>query len=187
MNKLILTAAVAATFSLSALAQTPPPAGGAAATVVVTTATVESVDQATRMVTLKAANGDTVTFKAGPEVKNLAQVKKGDIVTSKHIRALALELKKGGGGTRSSTEQVAKAGAKPGEKPAGAIADQIVIVADVMKVDTKAQSVTLRGPKGNMVDLHVPDKAKFDQVKVGDQVEATYTEAVIVEVSAPKK
>jgi Cu/Ag efflux protein CusF len=139
------------------------------------------------MVTLKAANGDTVTFKAGPEVKNLAQVKKGDVVTSKHIRALALELKKGGDGIRSSTEQVAKAGAKPGEKPAGAVADQIVIVANVMKVDAKTQSVTLRGPKDNMIDLHVPDKAKFDQIKVGDQVEATYTEAVIVEVSAPKK
>lgn len=187
MNKYMLTVAAAASFTLAAVAQTQPTPAAAGATVVTTTATVEAVDPATRMVTLKAANGETVTFKAGPEVKNLAQVKKGDIVTSKHIRALALELKKGGDGIRSSTEQVAKAGAKPGEKPAGAVADQLVVVADVTKVDTANKLVTLRGPKGNSMDLEVRDPAKLSQIKVGDQVQATYTEAVIVEVSTPKK
>ena len=43
-------------------------------------ATVTSVDQATRMVGLKAADGSTSAFEVGPEVKNLAQVHVGDKV-----------------------------------------------------------------------------------------------------------
>src|SRR5512135_1538941 len=44
------------------------------------TATVEAIDQKTREVTLKGPKGNTITFTAGPEVKNLAQVQKGDQV-----------------------------------------------------------------------------------------------------------
>ena len=48
------------------------------ATVVEEKATVEAIDQSTRMVTLKGSKGNSVTFKASDEVKNLAQVKVGD-------------------------------------------------------------------------------------------------------------
>jgi hypothetical protein len=41
--------------------------------------------------------------------------------------------------------------------------------------------VSLRGPK-QTVDLQVRDPEQFKLVKVGDQVEATYTEAVALSV-----
>jgi hypothetical protein len=63
-------------------------------------------------------------LKVGPEVKNLAQVKVGDVVTSEYIRAVALELKKGGDGMRSSVEQPASAAAGPGQKPAGMVSKE---------------------------------------------------------------
>jgi Cu/Ag efflux protein CusF len=69
----------------------------------------------------------------------------------------------------------------------GAAAKQVVIMANVTAVNAKAQTVTLRGPKGNSVDLHVPDAAQLKRVKVGDQVEAVYTEAVAVTVEHKPK
>jgi hypothetical protein len=52
------------------------------ATVAEEKATVTAIDQSTRMVTLKGPKGDSVTFKASEEVRNLAQVKVGDEVKS---------------------------------------------------------------------------------------------------------
>ena len=55
-------------------------------------ATVVKVDHDTRMITLRGADGDEATIEAGPEVKNLDQLKAGDLVTAHFQRALALEL-----------------------------------------------------------------------------------------------
>ncbi len=54
------------------------------------------IDQATRVVTLKAADGKEYSFVADEAVKILAQVKKGDTVTASYSEALAYQLKKGG-------------------------------------------------------------------------------------------
>ena len=44
-------------------------------------ATVTAIDQATRAVTLQDAEGNSVSFVADDDVKNLAQVEVGDILT----------------------------------------------------------------------------------------------------------
>lgn len=182
-----LVAAAALATCLAAMAQKPATPGVAGAAAVKVRAVVESIDQSTRMVTLRGEDGVLTTFKAGPEVKNLAQVKKGDIVTSEYVRALALELKKGGDGIRSSVQTPASASAKPGEMPAGIVANQTVILANVVKVDAANKSVTVLGPEGRVLALDVKDPAILSQVKVGDQIEATYTEALMMSVSRPKK
>jgi len=56
----------------------------------------------------------------------------------------------------------------------------------VIAVNAKTQTVTLKGPK-HTVDLKVPDKGQFKLIKVGDQVQAVYTEAVAVSVEPAKK
>jgi len=65
----------------------------------------------------------------------------------------------------------------------------VKIVAEVIGMDPAHRTVRLRGPQGGVVDLAVRDPAQFARVKVGDQVEATYTEAVAiaVEPAAPKR
>ncbi|MGD9297765.1 MAG: hypothetical protein PVG47_10245, partial [Chromatiales bacterium] len=45
------------------------------------TSTVEEVNKADRLITLKDADGDLVTVKAGEEVRNFDQISKGDLVT----------------------------------------------------------------------------------------------------------
>ena len=50
-----------------------------------------------------------------------------------------------------------------------------------MVVNMKNQTVTLRGPK-QTVTLKVLDPAQFKNITAGDQVEATYTEALALAV-----
>ncbi len=172
----------------AALAQQPPTEAGqaAAASVVRITASVEGVDAANRTVTLKGPRGRVVTLPVGPEVQNLDQVKAGDIVVVRYLEALSLDLKKSGSGVRERTETQTVAPAKPGERPAAAEARQLTVVADVVGVDPKRQLVTLRGPR-RTVDLKVRDPNQLRLLKVGDLVEATYTEAVAIAIEpAPK-
>ena len=62
----------------------------------------------------------------------------------------------------------------------------VTTIADVAAVDAKTQTITLRGPR-RTVDLIVPDAKQFKRVAVGDQVQATYTEAVAISVEPSKK
>jgi hypothetical protein len=150
------------------------------------TASVEAIDKAKRLVTLKGPEGNSFVVEAGPEVKNFDQIKVGDLVVARYIEALTLELKKGGGAMREKVEREGAAVAKPGERPGAAAGRQVFVIADVIAVDAKKQTVRLRGPE-RMVDLKVRDPNQFKLIKVGDQVEATFTEAVALSVEpAPK-
>jgi Cu/Ag efflux protein CusF len=150
-------------------------------------AVIVSIDATYRIVTLKTASGKVVEVVAGPEVKNFDQLKVGQKVVAAYTEALSLELKKGGGGVRAVSEKASGVQAAKGDKPGAAGARQITVLADVVKVDTKTHLVTLRGPAGNQVDLHVEDPEQLKNIKKGDQVEAVYTEAVAVTVEPAGK
>lgn len=148
---------------------------------------VTAVDAPTRTLTLKDAKGQTTKLVAGDEVKNFAQIKKGDEVVVAYVRALTLELKKGNQPLEHN-ESVGAVRAEPGQKPQGAVAKQVHVTSDVVAVDPKGMTITLKGPSGDVVTLPVKNAEHFKVVKVGDQVEATYTEAVAISVEpAPKK
>ncbi len=140
-------------------------------------ATVERVDAASRTVSLKGPRGNVVTMDVGDEVRNLPQVKVGDRVVVTYARALALELKKGGSGIRERVERGGMVRTAPGTT----VGREVKVVADVMVVNMKNQTVTLRGPK-QTVTLKVRDPAQFKNITAGDQVEATYTEALALAV-----
>jgi hypothetical protein len=151
------------------------------------TATVEAIDQTKREVTLKGPKGKLVTLTAGPEVRNLAQVKVGDSVVVGYLEALSLTLMKDGKELRASSTASDGARSAAGERPAGVVAEQVKVTADVIAVNTKTHMVTLRGPKQE-VDLYVPDPGQLKLIKVGDQIEAVYTQAVAMSVEpAPAK
>jgi Cu/Ag efflux protein CusF len=164
---------------------TAPGMAGVAQTVKMT-ATITAIDAATRDVTLKGPQGNEVVVTAGPEVKNFANMKVGDQVDVQYVEALTLELKKGGGMVVARTEKSGAAGAKPGEKPAGAIGRQVTIVADVVGIDAAKQIVTLKGPK-QTVDLKIADPEQFKRIAKGDQVEATFTQALALAVEPAAK
>jgi hypothetical protein len=194
MRKLTLVAAaVMAIATTSAVAQT----GGVAAVktepgrvtvaeAVQVTASVEAIDKAKRLISLKGPDGNVFVVQAGPDVKNFDQIKVGDMVAARYVEALTLQLKPGGGQMRQRTEREDAVTAKPGERPGAAAGRQVTVIADVIALDARKQSVRLRGPQ-RIVDLKVKDPEQFKLIKVGDQVEATFTEAVALAVEpAPK-
>lgn len=176
--------------ALPALAQKPAETTGAttsspgrvsAATTTVVKGRIESIDAANRTIAVKGPRGNTGTIAVGPEVKNFDQMKVGDEVALRYVEALALKLKPGGGGVRERTETQGMASAPPGARPAAVTGREVTVIADVIAVDAKTQRVTLKGPN-RTVDLTVRDPDQYKLVKVGDQIEATYTEAFAVSV-----
>ena len=182
----LLCAALIGIASLPALAQTNPPAAKAAvvaasspgqatgAAAVTVSATVEAIDKATRQVTLKGPQGKLNTITAGPEVRNFDQVKVGDVVTVRYMEARTLTLMKDGKELRSMTETPGAARAPAGARPAGVVANQTEVTANVVALDAATQTVTLKGPT-RTVDLKVPDAGQFKLIKVGDQIKAVFT------------
>jgi len=193
----IFAAAVAIAASFTSFAEEPKVAGGiavapgkaAGAAVVKVSATVEAVDPATRSVTLKGPKGDLHTIVAGDEVRNFDQIKVGDKVTVKYLESLTIELKKDGKAVVGRTEKSDLQRAAAGQKPGGIAQHEVTVVADVVGVDMKKKTVSVKNDKGEVVDLHVQDPEQIKLVKKGDQIQATYTEAVAIamEPAAKKK
>jgi Cu/Ag efflux protein CusF len=198
-QQILIGAALLGALCLPALAQQKPAADAAVVTAsapgkvsmaatVKAVGTVEAIDKATRQVTIKGPKGNVATVTAGPDVRNFDQIKVGDQVIVQYLEALSLTLKKDGKELRARTDTTDAARAAAGDKPAGVVARQTEVTADVIAVNAKTQVITLRGPK-QTVELKVPDAAQFKLIKVGDQIQAVYTEAVAlsVEPAAPAK
>jgi hypothetical protein len=163
------------------------PASWKTSSLVEETATVEAVDQATRMVTLKGPKGNSITFKASDEVRNLAQVKVGDVVKFAYYESIAVRVLKKGEAFPKAGESAGMARAKPGEKPAGVVGAETSLNATITAIDKKAKTATLKGEDGKSVTVKPLRPEKLDEVKVGDRLVITYTEAVAVKVEEAAK
>ena len=145
---------------------------------------ITAIDKNKRELTIKGGGGNELTFAAGPQIKNFRQIKIGDLVTMNYLAALGLELKKGGGRLRERIESEQVVATPPGEKPAAGKGRTVRVIADVTALDAAAGTITLRGPQRS-VDLVILDKAILTDIRVGDQIAATYEEAMLVSITPP--
>ena len=189
----IAAAVMAATVAMPLAAQQSSPAaqapklieGVGAADVTTLTAKIEAVDHEKRTVTLKGPMGHSETLKVDPAVKNFAQVKAGDDIVVKYSEAISVKLEKDVHGRSASVSTTGPMAAPAGAKPGLAAERQTVIVAKVVDLDPKRQEVLLVGPNDGYAEVKVKDPAVFADVKVGDHVKVTYTEAVVIDVVTP--
>jgi Cu/Ag efflux protein CusF len=155
-------------------------------------ATVTAVDAKTRMIDLKADDGSTGAYEAGPDVKNFGQIHVGDKVVVSYYQGLAAQVLPPGTAVSDSVKQMDVAtAAEPGTKPGAGIGTALNATVVIEKVDTKANTVTFKRPDGVSRTLPVQSdegKAFIKKLKAGDKVDVVYAEAVAVEVKpAPKK
>lgn len=167
----------------------PPPSGVLQQGMLTASATVKKINHKSREVTLTMPDGSTRTIHAGPEVRNLAQVKVGDQVTVTYIGRLSYQVMRPGSGATPGVAIAEDAvRAEPGERP-GAAAGRVVTVTTTIKaIDKRAGTVTLAGLEGGedvVVQARNPDN--LNRVAVGDHVEITMTEAVGIDVSRPQQ
>jgi hypothetical protein len=151
-------------------------------------ATVEAVNIDTRMVTLLAPDGQKFTMQAGPEVRNLPQVKVGDRVITRYYTAMAAELRRrgdGSGETEAPVIDTAFGRAAEGARPSGAAGRQVRQTVRITTVDKKNHVVGFYGSDGlaRLLPVRTPQAQEFiSKLKAGDEVEVTYTEAVAMSV-----
>jgi len=151
-------------------------------------ATVEAIDMDTRVVTLKGPKGDLFDFTAGEQVKNLPQVKVGDLVDITYYESIAVKVYKPGEMPQGESAALATERlAKPGEKPSGIAGAQVTITATVESISPKKTNVTLKMADGKYKVVKVEDKKNLENVKVGDEVMITVTETLAVSVKPAKK
>ena len=150
------------------------------------TSRVKAVDQKTRMVTLANEEGE-VTFKADARVKNLKQVKPGDVVTATMTESLSARVLRPGESVPMASEGSTEASAPLGQRPAGYAAKELYVVATVAAIDKQNMIVTLKGPKGNAYPIKARERKNLDELAVGDNVEIRAVKALAIKVSSPNR
>lgn len=183
------TLAIASVAILLTACAPQPPKPLALSETVEATATVEAIDQSTREVVLRDAQGHQMLVKVGPEVRNLAQVKPGDRVVVRFTEGFAAEVVKPGTGVAGVQADTAVARAAPGERPAAGVEQQIRTTVTVYDVDPYANTIEVTGPRGYNRRLKVKDPkaiAFIRGLKKGDQVEVTFSEALAISVEPAK-
>lgn len=151
-------------------------------------ATVQAVNQKKRLITFKTADGKSVTFKAGDEVKRLKEIKAGDTVVVQYSQSLAFEVREPTVEEKKNPAQViAAAGrAEPGTPPGAAAVGAVHAIVTVEAIDRGAGTVTVKGPKGGVVTIKAEDPKNLEKLKVGNTIAVTYSEAVAVSVEPCK-
>ena len=186
MNK-VLTLLIALTLFSSPLwagespAATDKPSMSTSQTVILT-AMVEAINHETREVTLRGPEGNSTSFVASEEARNLDQVSVGDIVMAEYEQSLSIEVF-ANDGTAPGAGAIAAAGrSEKGEMPGMAAIDATVVTAIVEEINLEANTFKLKGPSGEIKEYVAQDPENLKKAAVGDLVVITYTEAIAISV-----
>jgi hypothetical protein len=143
---------------------------------------LESIDATTREVTVKI-DGELRSFVVKPDVKRFAELKVGDKLKADYYEAVVMEVRKPGAAA-PKPEARGEVSRVPGlgEKPSGAMTQQHVATVEVKAIDKKTPAITILTDDARTVTMRVKDPTRLELVKVGDKIDVTYTEALIVTI-----
>jgi Cu/Ag efflux protein CusF len=148
-------------------------------------ATIEKINPTTRMITLKDSDGNTFKVKAGKEVKNFDQLKKGDEVTVNYRQQTAVALAKPGEPIPSGAAEVMLTPEK-GQEPGMLKVRTMQTTETVEDIDPNTRMVTLKDSEGNTHKVKVDESVQnLEQIKKGDEIVIKSTEAIAISVSKP--
>ena len=151
---------------------------------VTVTAKVEAIELQSRTLSLKKADGTFTTLVVPETYERFPGIKVGDTVTARYYDNIV--FRKLNPGEKPADSTTTGLSAAPGSRPAATLAAQRTITTKITAIDMKVPSITFTGPNGWVYSSKVQDLALLKTVKVGDQVNITWTEAVSITVTAPK-
>jgi len=166
--------------SPAAAADTPKPITQKATQTV--KSTIEAIDHEARLITLKGKDGSTETIYAPPEVRRFDELKVGDTVTFTYKESLVYQIRKPGEPVPPSKTDEPAVVRNATPKPSASTTQQQTVTVLVKAVDMKAPSVTVQTEDGQTHSFMVEDKGHLKNVKPGDHVVITYTEALLISV-----
>ena len=149
------------------------------------TATIESVDKANRTVTIRRSDGTSAEIKAEKEMQGFNNLKVGDQVTATYYEAVLLTPRKPGDPAplAEPTTTIQRKERAPGSNRRA----QQTFRTTIDAIDARASSVTVKGVQGRVVTLALQDGKALQSLRVGDTLDVTYYESLLIDVSRPKK
>jgi hypothetical protein len=180
-----LAATIGVLSCASLFAQAPPTApAGVQGKPVTRTATIEAIDRGNRLITLKNPKGELAVIMAGPDVKRFDELKVGDTVSATYYESVAVNVRRPGEPAPAATSGAVTP--KGGPSPGATASVQQTVTVTVQAIDKANQSVTVKRADGGVVSFRVQDPKNLDIAKVGDTVDITFTQALLVEVTPAK-
>lgn len=150
-------------------------------------ARVTKVDEDNRKVTVKRADGHSVTLELGDDVENFDEIDVGDDVKVAYYESVAFDVKVPGKATPGVTVVGGADKAAKGEKPGALGARMVTVTSTIEAIGKNPPSVTLRGAEGTTQKIPVKHPEYLENVEVGDLVELMFTQAIAVSVEEVQK
>ena len=126
-------------------------------------------------------------MKVGNGVRNFSQIQPGDDFVVRYSEAAVYVIAPPGTKVPDDVIAAAVARAEPGEKPAGGVAERVVITGLVTAVDPAANTISLVDPSGGMVRTLTVKNPEYQKmlpsIKVGDTITAVMSEALVASVT----
>jgi len=154
--------------------------GAAAAATAQLTAKVVAIDYDARIVTLQDGQGNVQEIKVGPSVKRFDALKVGDTITFTYQESIAYAIQKPG--ATGLPPQSSSVTPLPGSKPGGIVRKMTTALVTIQAIDPNAPSVTVKTQDGHTMALSVNDPSSLQGLNVGDQVQITYAQALMITV-----
>ncbi len=151
-------------------------------------ATIDSVDLDTREVVITTEDGETTTFTAGRDVRNLDQVQPGDTMTISYYETVEVGLASDADtGEPSAVGGVTRA--EEGERPGVEAAVVGELVVEFVSYDDRTGVATFVMPDGTVETAVVqPEMRDFAAARTsGERVLITFGQAVAVDISPSTK
>jgi Cu/Ag efflux protein CusF len=148
------------------------------------TATITAIDQKARTITIKDEFGVSDVLQVPEEVKRFSALKVGDKISVRYHSSVVVRLRQPGDPT-PDVEQAALTPSK-GEKPGLTGAVQQTLTVTIVAIDMKAPSITVKAENGLTYLRKVHDTKALAKLKVGDQLDITWTDAIAVSVTPAK-
>ena len=149
------------------------------------TATIVAIDSTSRTVVLRTANGEEDSFSLGPDVKRFNELKVGDKINVSFVESLVVMVQRPGTSAKPST---AAAAVTPGsgKTPSATISGQLTTTVTVKAIDPAVPSVTVTTADGRTVTRKIENKKNLEGIKVGDKLDLTYTQSVLMSAEHSK-
>jgi|OpeIllAssembly_1097287.scaffolds.fasta_scaffold82841_2 hypothetical protein len=149
-------------------------------------AIVREINPEKRTLTLAMPNGALKTLVVDEQVTRFDKIQLGDVVKTTYSEAVSVRLRKtkiepGVKVEESLTREPDKI------KPAVKTLRQVTTTATINSISADFKTVSLKGSDGKVeaVDVRNPDNLRMlrsGEVKAGDQIDITYTQAVAISV-----
>jgi Cu/Ag efflux protein CusF len=149
--------------------------------------TITSIDKSSRMVGIKTEEGENISVEVPSDVKAFDKLKKGDKVDVDYYQSLAVSMLPPGTKPSASEKTMRSRNAAAQSGMAGR---EVNVSAEVVSVDPAANKVTFKGPRGQLKTITVEDpqmQAKLPNLKPGQVVQFTYTEALAAAIRPASK